>query len=76
MSELQTKFPYLLELYGKSLEEQGELSALSVDEIQTMDETDIMKKFFAENFAYEPDEEQMKLFREVLEACEKEGDLS
>lgn len=76
MSDLQTKFPYLLELYGKSLEEQGDVSALTVDEIQTMDEFDIMKKFFAENFAYEPDEEQMELFREAMETCEKEGELS
>lgn len=76
LSELQEKFPYLLELYGKSLEEQGEFSALTVEEIQTMDELDIMKKFFAENFAYEPDEEQMNLFREVMEWSEKEDELS
>lgn len=76
MSELQAKFPYLLEIYGKSLEEQGELSALTVEEIQTMDEIDIMKRFFEENFAYEPDNEQMELFREVMEWSEKEGDLS
>lgn len=76
MSELQGKFPYLLELYGKSLEEQGEASALTLDEIQTLDEFDIMKKFFAENFAYEPDESQLQLFREVMEWSEKEGELS
>lgn len=76
MSELQTRFPFLLEIYGKSLEEQGEESALTIHEIQTMDELDIMRKFFAENFAYEPDEEQINLFREVMETCEKEGDLS
>ena len=76
MADLQGRFPYLLELYGKSLEENGESSALTVGELQVLDEFDIMKKFFAENFSYEPDEKQLDLFREVMEWSEKEGDLS
>ena len=76
MADLQGRFPYLLELYGKSLEENGESSALTVGELQVLDEFDIMKKFFAENFSYKPDEKQLDLFREVMEWSEKEGDLS
>lgn len=76
MAELKERFPYLLEIYGKNLEEQEELSALTVDELQTLDEFDIMKKFFAENFAYEPDENQLRMFRDVMEWSEKEGELS
>lgn len=76
MADLQSRFPYLLELYGKSLEENGEGSALTVGELQVLDEFDIMKKFFAENFSYEPDEKQLDLFREVMEWSEKEGDVS
>ena len=76
LAEMQSHFPYLLELYGKSLEENGELVAMSVEELQTMDEFDIMKKFCAETFSYEPTEEQMTLFKEVLAWSEKEAELS
>lgn len=76
LSQLQQKFPYLLELYGKGLEEQNDGSALTIDEIQTMDEMDIMKKFFAENFSYEPSASQVELFRQVLTLSEREGELS
>lgn len=76
LSSLQERFPYLLELYGKGMEEQNGASALTVDEIQTMDEMDIMKKFFAENFAYEPSESQIERFRQVLTISEREGELS
>lgn len=76
LAQMQERFPYLLELYGKSLEENGDLTALTIGELQTMDEMDIMKKFCEENFEYQPDEMQMKLFREVLAWSEKEGELS
>lgn len=76
LSQLQQKFSFLLELYGKGLEEQNDGSALTIDEIQTMDEMDIMKKFFAENFSYEPSASQMELFRQTLTASEREGELS
>lgn len=76
LAEMQSHFPYLLELYGKSLEENGDLVAMSVEELQTMDEFDIMKKFCAETFSYEPTEEQLELFREVLAWSEKEAELS
>ena len=76
LAEMQSHFPHLLELYGKSLEENGELVAMSVEELQTMDEFDIMKKFCAETFSYEPTEEQLDLFREVLAWSEKEAELS
>ena len=74
--ELQQKFPYLLELYGKSLEENEEQTALTVGELKTLDEVDIMKKFCAEIGGYLPDEDQLALFKEVLEWSEKEGELS
>lgn len=76
LADMQTRFPYLLELYGKSLEENGELSAMSVEELETMDELAIMKKFCAETFSYEPSEEQVTLFEEVLAWSEKEADVS
>lgn len=71
-AELREKFPWLIELYGKSLEEGGEMSALSVEELETMDETDIMTKFMAEYFQYEPNERQLELFRDVLAWSQEE----
>ena len=76
LAQLQEHFPYLLELHGKSLEENGEMTALTVGQIQTMDEMDIMKKFCEETFSGEPTKEQEALFKEVLEWSEKEAELS
>jgi exonuclease SbcD len=72
---LREKFPYLLEVYGKSLSEEGQLSALSVEELETLNEEDIMMKFLAESFATEPTENQLALFRDVLAWSREEGSL-
>ena len=76
LSALQQKFPYLLELYGKALEEGDGQTALTVGELQSLDEVDIMMRFCGENGGALPNEEQLLLFKEVLEWCEKEGELS
>lgn len=76
LAEMRERFPYLLELYGKSLEERGAMTALTVDELHNLDETEIMKKFFAEMFQYEPDPAQISLFDEVLQWVEKEDEQS
>ena len=65
-SELQSRFPYLLEVYGKSLSQQEDASALTVEELEKLDDMDIMKKFMAELFDYEPTKAQLHLFREAL----------
>ena len=75
VSQLRERFPHLLEVYGKSLTEGEELSALSVEELQRLDETDIMEKFFGENFSYTPTQAQRKLFQEVLAWSREEGEL-
>ena len=75
IAQLRERFPYLLEVYGKSLSEEGELSALSVEELETLSEEDIMIKFLAESFSAEPTPEQLQLFREVLAWSREEGDL-
>ncbi len=74
-AQMREKYPYLLELYGKSLLEEGELSALTVEELQTMNETDIMIKFLEESFSYTPNEDQLAIFRDALEKSAEEGDL-
>lgn len=75
ISDLRGRFPYLLEVYGKSISEGESMSALSLEQLQSLDETDIMEKFLAENFSYQPTQEQMALFREVLEWSREEDDL-
>ena len=50
-------------------------SALTVEALQTLDETDIMEKFMAEQFDSSPTPEQLALFREVLSWSEEEDDL-
>lgn len=75
VADLREKFPYLLEVYGKGLTENDSLSALSVEQLQTMNEEDIMEKFMAENFSYSPTPEQQELFRQVLSWSREEDDL-
>lgn len=75
VADLREKFPYLLEVYGKGMAEQESQSALSVEQLQTLTETDIMEKFMAESFGCTPSPEQQRLFREVLEWSREEEDL-
>ena len=75
IAQLRERFPHLLEVYGKSLSEEGELSALSVEELETLSEEDIMIKFLAESFSAEPTPEQLQLFREVLAWSREEGNV-
>ena len=75
IADLREKFPFLLEVYGKGLTESEGLSALSVEQLQKMDENDIIEKFMAESFQYDPTPEQKQLFREVLEWSREEGEL-
>ncbi len=66
LADLQERFPYLLSVRGKALTETGEAAPLAVEELERLDETDIMRRFLAENFQYEPTPEQLALFQEVL----------
>ena len=75
LSDLRERFPYVLEVYGMGIAETDTLSALSVEQLQTLKEDDIMEKFMAENFGYNPTEEQQALFRDVLAWSREEDDL-
>lgn len=66
IQQLREVFPNLLEVYGMGITEGEELSALTVEQLQTLDENDIMIKFMGENFSYDPTPAQQALFREVL----------
>lgn len=69
---LRQQFPYLLEIYGKSLTQGEGLSSLSVEQLQSLDEMDIMEKFMAEHFSYSPTPEQRKLFEDVVQWSQEE----
>ncbi len=71
-SELRERFPYLLEIYGKGLEEKDGASTLSVEELDALSDVDIMVKFMAERFEYVPTPEQLQMFRDVLAWSEEE----
>lgn len=75
VSDLREHFPFLLEVYGKGLTETEGASALSVEELQTLKEEDIMEKFMAENFGCQATEDQKALFAQVLAWSREEDDL-
>lgn len=72
LADLQERFPLLLGVRGMELDDGGPAGALSVDELERLDETDIMIKFLAENFQYAPTPEQVSQFREALAAAGEE----
>lgn len=71
-AELREHFPWLVEIKGKGLEEVGGTSTLSIEELDVLSDTDIMVKFMAEQFSYEPTKAQVKLFEDVLAWSEEE----
>ena len=73
--EVAARIRELRLIHGLSEEEMATRTALSVEELQTMDENSIMEKFMAENFSFDPSPEQRKLFQEVLEWSREEDDL-
>lgn len=73
--QLKETFPYLLELIGKSVTTDEECSSLSLEELETLDEMDIMRKFLAEVHSYIPTPEEEELFFRALEESEQEEDL-
>ena len=75
VSDLRERFPHLLEVYGKGLTETEGMSALSVEQLQTLDEKDIMEKFMAESFGCEVSAAQKELFADVLAWSREEDDL-
>ena len=75
LSRLREWFPNLLELSGMAISQEEAASALSVEELEKLDETDIMEKFMGENFGYDLTQDQRALFQEVLAWSREEDDL-
>lgn len=79
LQEIQTLrelFPNLFTLKFPDLELDGAQISLTIEEIKNLSPEKIMLKFFEENFDFQPDEEQIRLFREALAEAWKGGDLS
>lgn len=70
-AELRERFPYLLEVSGMRTEESGEQSTLTVEELETLSDEDVLQKFLAERFDYTPTAEQLALFREAMAQVEE-----
>ena len=75
LSELREKFPGILELFGMGYEGTGEETSITIDELTKLDETDIMIRFLEEQYHYTPNEDQIRLYKEVVESIGEEGDL-
>ena len=71
-AELKERFPFLLELTGMSVEDNGEESTLTMEELETLSDEDVLKKFLAERFDYTPTEDQLALFREAMAQVEED----
>ena len=65
-AELREQFPYLEVTQGMGTKESDGLSTLTVEELETLSDEDILQKFIAERFESEPTEEQLALFREAM----------
>ena len=75
LSELREKFPGILELYGMGYEGVGEETSITIDELTKLDETDIMMRFLEEQYHYTPSEDQINLYKAVVESIGEEANL-
>jgi len=75
-AELKEKYPYLLELRDtlSDDEDNGEGSSMTVEQLESMSDTDIMKAFLLKYFNEEPDEEQVWMFETAAEQVIMGGD--
>ena len=74
MARLLERFPYLLELQGKSIDDTDNAATLTVNDLHSLDETGIMLKFMAEHCHYQPTAAQIDLFRDALSAIDGPAD--
>ena len=73
---LKEKFENVIEIQGKSFENEKQGKRIQMEEISKMSDEEIIVSFFREIFDYEPDEEQMKLIEDAKEYIEREEELS
>ena len=70
-AELKERFPFLLELTGmKAAGSEGE-SSLTMEELETLSDEDVLIKFLAERFDYTPTDDQLTMFREAMAQVEE-----
>ena len=74
-SQLIGKFPLMIELKGINGEGTGSAAAITGEELERLDETEIMKRFMSEiHEGYTPNERQLEIFRNAVEEAGKESD--
>lgn len=71
MAQLRQKFPYLVELSGKSLTGETETSTLSLETLQKLDDMELICQFFEENAGFVPAERHKQIFQEILVRMEE-----
>ena len=76
ISSLREIYPNLLEVSGKSFEQEDAKITMTIDELETQGQEpmQILKRYFQDVMSIQPDEHLMQLFEEAVEDCEKEED--
>lgn len=72
LAQLRERFPFLVEVSGKSIGPGEGGSSLSVDALEKLDDMEIMERFMAETFRYQPNERQRELFRQAMARSREE----
>ncbi len=66
LSQLRERFPYLVEVSGRSLDQTEDAAALSAEALEKLDDMEIMERFMLENFQYQPNQRQRELFQDAM----------
>lgn len=66
LAQLRERFPYLVEVSGKSLDQAEDAAALSAEALETLDDMEIMERFMEDIFRCQPSPRQLDLFREAM----------
>lgn len=68
-------YEYLLQLSGKSSMHNDTAITLQLEDMDQIQDIDIVKQFFHDYYEQELEEEQIKLFQEAKDACERNDEV-
>ncbi len=75
MDELEKKFPYMLSCKGINNEANKPSSDISIEQLKSMNEKEILLHFFKEIYESAPTKEQLEIFNNAVIESEKEDNI-
>lgn len=72
LERLRARFPHLAEIYGMNEAPEAGAGALSIEDLERLDDTGVLLRFFQDLYGETPGAGQVKLFEDALQGLEDE----